>query len=262
MASQLATFNTNPVCSGVGPTDVPQDPGRIVKLVISLAVGVFIVVTSFWYLYVRQYRRRLRIRSLNPIVMGSFGSAIVIFIRAGYNFVGRQYLPCGSELALAYLFFILNLAPDNLSVASFLVKQSLRRQLAAPTFGADRAKHSNVDAERKKASGITRENSLSRVPSSSVGSGAVPQQQLLDDMSSTQVHKSGWATPKRWFMGFWNHFFMFSDSTQFRPSAQIHFNRKWRFKDVPYVSPLRELSYDILVRFAFDPTAVHLHTND
>ena len=124
----LLDFNSNPVCAGVGPTALAE-PKNIGELAAYIAVGVFMILTSAAYMYMRQYRRRLRIRSLNPIVMGSIGSAIVIFIRGAYNYIGRQYLPCSSNLVLVYFFFVLNLVPDNLLVTSFLVKQKYREMV-------------------------------------------------------------------------------------------------------------------------------------
>ena len=211
--ANLSMFNTNPVCFGVGPTDTPQDPDRIVAIVIYVLAATMILTTSAWYMYVRQYRRRLRIRSLNPIVMGSIGSAIVLLVRAAYNYAGREYLSCSGNLTLIYAFFLLNASSDNMLVASFLVKQKLRLQMASKNFPvAATQKHSNTESDKKR----NNPTGSQRFASGSIGSGTASP-----DDNSTQINKSNWVTPTRWFMGFWNHFIILSEATQFTASQDV-----------------------------------------
>jgi hypothetical protein len=215
---------------------VSREPGRDAALGVYVAVALFMIFTSGFYLYMRYYRRRLKIRSLNPIFMGSIGSAIIILIRAGYNYSGREYLPCGGNLALIYCFWILNLLPDNIQAASFLVKQKFRAQFAEKNLFAH-VKHTGAESAKVGPAAVANlhRESSNRGPSSSVTTRA-----------SEDINRRC-ATPGQWFKGFWNHFLTISDTTSFRPTTQITFH-SYRFQEDPFVSPVRELSYDFLVR--------------
>lgn len=237
--AHLAEFNTNAACAGAGPSDVPVEPSRTIGLVFYVSAAIFMLVTSIWYIYMRQYRRRLKIRALNPIVTGSMGSACIILVRAYYNYVGREYFSCSANLAFAYLFFLFNLVPDNLLVSSFLIQQKLREHFATaavvPSHNAGPASNKVEPADKVKRSS----EQAPKVENQSVVTGGMS----AGDSSTFLGHK--FATPVTWAKGFWNHFLLFQDSVQFQSGSKINFHSKWRFREDTRVSSGRELTYDM-----------------
>jgi hypothetical protein len=97
------TFNTNPACYGVGPSQPAGKNFSIVQIAIVIPVGFLMLVTAVLLLYMRRYRRRIRIRSPLPVILGSFGGLIIIIIRASYDYIGREYLSCTLDVAMFYL---------------------------------------------------------------------------------------------------------------------------------------------------------------
>lgn len=96
-------FNTNPACVGVGPTEPVRDPYKTTQLVIFSIIAVFILTTTLFFLWRRANRRRLRHRSLVPIVFGSIFGTVFMMTRVHYNYVGKQYFACTFSTVLYYL---------------------------------------------------------------------------------------------------------------------------------------------------------------
>lgn len=238
----LAGFNTNPICLGFGPTDVPVDPYKTVSLVIYVLAAAFMVVTSMWYMYIRRYRRRLRIRPLNPIIVGSIGSSCIILVRAYYNYVGREYMLCSVNVSFAYIFLIFNLIPDNLLVTSFLVQQKLRDHIATTNLVPhQQAAAQKVEPDTKKVSDYAPKIEVQSVITGGMSGG---------DTSSFFNDKI--ATPVQWLKGFWNYFLTLEDVLIFSTgSANVAFHSKWRFAEETRVSGIRQMSYDIVLTVLF-----------
>lgn len=252
----LAQFNTNPACDGVGPTGLPKQSRRITALTIYLIGIAYAIVTTIWYFHMRKHRRRLLIRSLNPLITGSLGSAGIILIRATYDYIGREKMSCALNIALIYLFFIFNIVPENLTVAAFFVKQQYREQLSLTMFQSNNgqnlpnSKHTRGELQVSESTTSDRQSSI--VPAS-------PRRHPIDgsksmtsggkDFSTALGFTSNWATAGQWFKGFWNHMLRMIDATRCDSRGKIKFNVKKQFpeKDVGKVSPLRELSYEFLV---------------
>jgi hypothetical protein len=249
VSEYLAAFNTNPGCEGVVVTNIPTEPRKDVALAIYISLAGFMIITSVWYFYMRQYRRRLKIRSLNPIVLGSIGSAIIILVRAGYNFAGREHFMCSTNLGLMYLFFVFNLVPDNLQVTAFLVKQKYRQHVAVTGIapGHTSRGHQTGSAMDSPSMGDRKKQLGSRELSYRLDG---PVENGSSAAGDSSTHFADMVSPVRWAKGFWNYFLTLEESIQFQTGTSIQFHSSWRFKDVTYVTPLWELSYDIMVRIS------------
>ena len=233
----LSQFNQNPVCSGVGVTEVPDKVGSELALAFYMIGAGYVLITSVMYLYMRNYRRRLKIRSMNPIVTSSIGSAIIIIIRGVYNYVGRENLLCSSSTSFMYIFCILNLVPDNMAVSQFLSKQKYRQEMMSRGVSVARKEHAADSMGGGDGKKLSRELSTrdSRGPTG-----------VFDD-STVMAHRGGFASPIRYAKGFWNHWLTISESMQIQSGSKIVFHPARRFPEDPYISQLRELSYEMLV---------------
>lgn len=259
----LAQFNTDPQCAGVGVIGVGNTNKRYIVLIVYCIVAVLVLASSVWYMYMRQHRRRLAIRSLNPIVMGSVGSVICLLIRAGYDFVGREHLTCAGSLTLFYLFFLLNVVPDNILVTSFLAKQGFRAKFNAAMLYGNKDGSVHPESVRKPGmmpSRVASSRAISEVEAGNHAASVVVESATASVSWCWRSPMACWiafglekvATPAEWFRGFWNHFLTISDTTSFAGGGELKFHSRWRFRDVDVtnnVSPVRELSYDMLVRF-------------
>jgi hypothetical protein len=97
-------FNTNPACDGVGPSYTASETYGLGQLAFFASIVVVMFTLTSFALYRRRFRRRLRIRSPVPLLVGSYLGFALIIIRAYYNYVGREYFPCTFDLVLYYLF--------------------------------------------------------------------------------------------------------------------------------------------------------------
>jgi len=222
-----------------------------------------------WFIAVRQFRRRLFIRSLNPIVLGSLGSAICLLIRAGYNYVGREHLSCTGNLALIYCFFILNVVSENMFVASFMVKQGFRAKFTNIALVAATKEHKHQDAKIANTSRMASSRAISDadLPYYSQSQTGHSSSIAHDQAGIWRYPMRLWialglkevATPAKWFRGFWNYFLTMFDAVAIYSGTVLVFTHaKFRFKseDNKFVSPIRELSYEMLVRVSDCHTSV------
>jgi len=95
-------FNSNPACFGVGPTQGATNPYSMGQFVSFMIFSALMVLTAVATLYMRKWRRRLRVRTPAPIFISSFGGMVIILIRISYDLIGRQYFPCSWNLTLFY----------------------------------------------------------------------------------------------------------------------------------------------------------------
>jgi hypothetical protein len=117
-------------CVGVGPT-APVSTYGVVQFGVMLAVVVFMLVTAGVTVYMRQFRRRLRLRSMTPLVFGSFIGAGFILIRIVFDLVGIEHFPCTLNVLLFFMVPVVAFIPDLVSIAVFLSKQARRQALNA-----------------------------------------------------------------------------------------------------------------------------------
>jgi hypothetical protein len=133
--------NKSEVCLGVGPT-APAGTYGLVQFIILTIICIFMLITAIATLYMRNFRRRLRLRSILPIVSGSFVAIILIMIRASYDLIGIEYFPCTLTMSMHYLNPVFVVGPDLVSIASFLAKQYKRQTLNSNTLLAlDKLEH-------------------------------------------------------------------------------------------------------------------------
>jgi hypothetical protein len=117
-------------CFGQGPT-APASEYGLIQFIVMMVIVISMLVSACFTLYMRQYRRRLRIRSFLPLLFGSFGGAALIVIRISYDLVGIEYLPCSLTVSIFYLVAVIVIGPDLVSIAVFLSKQAKRQALNA-----------------------------------------------------------------------------------------------------------------------------------
>ena len=61
------------------------------------------ILSGILTLHGRRFRRRLRIRSVLPIVLGNFIGSCYFFLRGSYDFIGREYMSCTLNVTIYYL---------------------------------------------------------------------------------------------------------------------------------------------------------------
>jgi len=141
------------------------------------------------------------------------------------------------------MFFILNMLPDNMQCISFLVKQASRSKFTSTAI------YATVDGNVNRHSNEVKGGS-SRGMSSSLSSNHLHQTSLDGADAHHHLVFSGngaMATPSQWMKGFWNHFLTITEGVSFQTSSELRFHAKWRFKEIHRASPIRELSYDMVV---------------
>ena len=103
-AVNFSDFNANVECLGVGPSAPAGDSFRTAQLAICIVITCGMLLTTMATLWMRKHRRRLRIRSPLPMLIGSFGGITIILVRSSYDYIGREYFPCAAEVAVFYTF--------------------------------------------------------------------------------------------------------------------------------------------------------------
>ena len=197
------------ICAAIGPT-APASLYGVVQFGVMLFVVIFMLVTAALTLYYRQFRRRLRIRSVLPLLYGSVIGAGFILVRIVFDLIGIEYFPCTLNVLLFYMVPVINFAPDLVSIAVFLSKQARRQHLNAKLIQAM--------------------NNL----------------QAAEDPNSEDSKR--WATAIDYFAGLWNYLvellvvvWCFSGSPTARYASRLGNGRKMSF--------MRELSYEMITIF-------------
>jgi len=126
---------SGPACAGQGPT-APASTYGVAQFAVVIVAVIYMILTSIITLYMRRFRRRLRVRSLLPIVLGSTGGIAFVLIRAVYDLIGIEHFPCTLLVAMYYIFPIVVVSTDLVSIVSFLAKQYKRQTLNANTLQA------------------------------------------------------------------------------------------------------------------------------